>query len=93
MIYTEKIYSEKGEVQTNYKRKLPGLQESTTVSVQTKTDIVPSSIINRFLNLYNSEFFSEFSKLIDIMNGGYGSVNVYNITLFVKFGLEKQLGC
>ena len=79
------MYSEKGEVKTNYKRKLPGLQESTTVIVQTQTDIVPSSTTNRFLNLYNSEFYSEFSKKIDNVNSGYGSLNVDNNTLFVKF--------
>ena len=90
MIYNEKIYLEKGELQTNYKGKLPGLQKSTTVSVQTQTDIVPSSTTIRFLDLYKSELYLEISKIIDIMNSGYGSLKVDNNTLFVKFVLEKN---
>ena len=93
VLYNEKMYSEKREVKPNYKRKLPGLQESTTVSVQTQTDILPSATTNRFLKLYNSEFYSEFSKIIDIMNSGYGSLNVDNKTLFVKFVFEKKFVC
>ena len=89
VIYSEKIYLEKGELKTNYKGKLPGLQESTTVSVQTQTDIVPSSTTIRFLDLYNSEFYLEISKITDIMNSGYGSLKFDNNTLFVKFVLEK----
>ena len=69
------------------------MQKSTKVSVQTQTDTVPSSTTIRFLDLYNSELYSEFSKIIDKMNSANGSPNGDNNTLFVEFDLEKKFAC
>ena len=91
--YNQKLGEETKNQNTGYRCKLPKFRQSSTRTIQTQTDLLPTSTNVRFLNLYNSEHYSEFSKIVDIMNSGYGSLNVDSSTLFVKFILEKKFVC
>ena len=60
----------------NSKRKLPNVDCVFTNSVQTQTDFLPNCTINRFYSIYNGGLYGELSKILDILNSGYGCLNV-----------------
>ena len=57
---------------------------------QTQTDFVPLLTNQRFVEIHYNEHYAEFSKIIDIILSGYGSLNVDNETLFAKFVFEQK---
>ena len=62
----------------NSKRKLPNVDCVLTNSVQTQTDFLPTCAIDRFYSIYNGGLYGDFSKILDILNSGYGCLNVDN---------------
>ena len=79
--------------ETGYRCKLPKFRQSSTKTIQTQSHVSLTSTIVCFLKLYNSEQYSEFSKVVNKMNSRYGSLNVDSSILFVKFFLEKEFVC
>ena len=71
-------------------KKLPSICHAVKQNVQTQTDFVPLLTNQRFVEIYYNEHYAEFSKIIDIILSGYGSLNVDSETLFVKFEFEQK---
>ena len=69
-------------------KKLPSNCHAVMQNVQTQTDLVPLLTNQRFVEIYYNEHNAEFSKTIDIILSGYGSLNVDSETLFVTFVFE-----
>ena len=74
------------------KRKLPNIFELETVNenVQVQTDFIPTCTFNRFLSIYQNSSYAEFSKIIDIIISGYGSLNVDNENVKCNFRFELK---
>ena len=74
------------------KRKLPNIFELETVkeNVQVQTDFLPTCTFNRFLSTYQNSSYAEFSKIIDIIISGYGSLNVDNENVKCNFRFELK---
>ena len=70
--YNQKLGEETKNQKTGYRCKLPKFRQSSKRNIQNQTDLLPTSTNVRLLNLYNSVHFSKFSKIVDIMNSGYG---------------------
>ena len=58
---------------SNFKEKLPNVNMIMTQDVQTKTDFLPTCTIDRFYSIYNGGMYGELSKILEILNSGYGS--------------------
>ena len=71
-------------------KKLPSICHAVNQNVQTQTDFVPLLNNQRFVEIYYNEHYAEFSKIIDIILSGYGSLDVDSETLFVKFVFEQK---
>ena len=67
----------------NSKRKLPNVDCGFTKSVQTQTDFLPTCTIDRFYSIYNGSLYGEFSKILDILNSGYGCLHVDNSLILI----------
>ena len=74
------------------KRKLPNILELETVkeNVKVQTDFIPTCTFNRFLSIYQNSSYAEFSKIIDIIISGYGSLNVDNENVKINFRFELK---
>ena len=55
---------------------------SQTKSVQTQTDMITNVTIERFTKILNGENAAEFSRIIDIILSGHGSMEIDSNTLF-----------
>ena len=74
----------------NSKRKLPNVDCVFTNSVQTQTDFFPTCTIDRFYSIYNGGLYGEISKILDILNSGYGCLNVDNRLILIKFNVQSK---
>ena len=74
----------------NSKRKLPNADYVFTNSVQTQTDFFPNCTIDRFYSIYNGGLYGELSKILDILNSGYGCLNVDNSLILLNFNMEAK---
>ena len=74
----------------NSKRKLPNVDYVFTNSVQSQTDFLPDCTIDRFYSIYNGGLYGELSKLLDILNSGYGCLNVDNSLILLNFNMESK---
>ena len=74
----------------NSKRKLPNVDYVFTNSVQTQTDFLPNCTIDRFYSIYNGGLYGELSKILDILNSGYGCLNVDNRLILLNFNMESK---
>ena len=70
--------------------KLPSICHAVKQNVQTQTDFIPFLTNQRFVEIYYNEQYAEFSKIIDIILSGYGSLNVESETLIVKIEFEQK---
>ena len=61
---------------SNSKKKLPNVNMIMTHDVQTQTDFLPTCTIDRFYSIYNGGMYGELSKILDILNSGYGCLHV-----------------
>ena len=71
-------------------KKLPNICRAVKQNFQTQTEFVPFLTNQRFVEIYYNEHYAEFSKIIDIILSGYGSLNVDSETLFVIFVFEQK---
>ena len=74
----------------NSKRKLPNVDCVFTNSVQTQTDFLPNCTIDRFYSIYNDGLYGELSKILDILNSGYGCLHVDNSFILINFNMESK---
>ena len=74
----------------NSKRKLPNVDCVFTNSVQTQADFLPNCTIDRFYSIYNGGLYGELSKITDILNSGYGCLNVDNSFILINFNMESK---
>ena len=74
----------------NSKRKLPNGDCVFTNSVQSQTDFLPTCPIDRFYKFYNGGLYGEFSKILDILNNGYGCLHVDNSLILMNFIVESK---
>ena len=74
----------------NPKRKLPNVNCVFTNSVQTQTDILSTCTIDRFYSIYNGGLYGELSKILDILNSGYGCLNVDNSFILINFNMKSK---
>ena len=72
------------------KKKLPNVNMIMTQDVQTQTDFLPTCTIERFYSIYNGVMYGEFSKLLDILNSGYGCLHVDNSLFLINFTMESK---
>ena len=74
------------------KRRLPNIFELETVkeNVHFQTDFIPICTLNRFLCIYQNSSYAEFSKIIDVIISGYGSLNVDNENVKTNFRFELK---
>ena len=62
----------------------------STDSVQTQTDFLPTCTIDRFYSIYYVGLYAEISKILDILNSGYGSLHVDNSLILINFNVESK---
>ena len=74
----------------NSTRKLPYVDCVFTNSVQTQTDFLPNCTIDRFYSIYNGGLYGELSKILDILNTGYGCLHVDNSFILINFNMESK---
>ena len=74
----------------NSKRKLPNVDCVLTNSVQTQTDFLPTCTIDRFFSNYNGGLYGELSRILDVLNSGYGCLSVYNSLILINFNMESK---
>ena len=72
------------------KRKLPNVDCIFTNSVQTQTDFLPTCTVDRFYRIYNGVLYGELSKILDILNSGYGFLYVENSLILIKVNMESK---
>ena len=72
------------------KRKLPIVNMLMTQDVQTQTDFLPTCTIDRFYSIYNGGMYGELSKILDILNSGYGCLHVDNSLILINFNMESK---
>ena len=58
--------------------------------VQKQTDFFLSCTIERFYVIYNGGMYGEFSKILDILNSGYGCLHVDNSLILINFNMEAK---
>ena len=75
---------------SNSKKKLPNVDMIMTQDVQTQTDFLPTCTINRFYSIYKGGMYGELSKLLDILNSGYGCLHVDNSLILINFTMESK---
>ena len=75
---------------TNSKRKLPNADCVFTNRVQTQTIFLPTCTIDRVCTVYKGGLYGELSKIIDILNSGYGCLHVDNSLMLLNFNLELK---
>ena len=84
-------YNEENQLNfANSKRKLPNVDCVFTNSVQSQTDCWPTCTIDRFYSIYNGGLYGELSKILDILNSGYGCLNVDNSLVLINFNMESK---
>ena len=74
----------------NSKRKPPNVDCVFNKSVQTQTDLLPTSTIDRFYSFYNGGLLGELSKMLDILNSGFGCLHVDNRLILIYFNVESN---
>ena len=72
------------------KRKLPNVDCVSTSSVQTQTDFLPTSTVDRFYSICNGAPYNELCKILDILNSGYGCLHVDNSLIMINFNVESK---
>ena len=72
------------------KKKLPNVNKIMTLDVQTQTDFLPTCTIERFYSIYNGGMYGELSKILDILNSGYGCLHVDNSLILINFNMESK---
>ena len=75
---------------SNSKKKLPNVNTIMTQDVQTQTDFLPLCTIDRFYSIYNAGMYGELSKILDIINSGYGCLHVDNSLILIDFNMESK---
>ena len=75
---------------SNSKKKLPNVKMIMTQDVQTQTDFLPTCTIDRFYSIDNGGMYGELSKILDILNSGYGCLHVYNGLILINFNMESK---
>ena len=75
---------------SNSKKKLPNVNMIMTQDVQTQTDFLPTCTIDRFYSIYKGGMYGELSKILDILNSGYGCLHVDNSLTLINFNLESK---
>ena len=73
---------------SNSKKKLPNVNIIMTQGVQTQNDFLPTCTIERFYSIYNGGMYGELSKIIDILNSGYGCLHIDNSLILISFNME-----
>ena len=58
--------------------------------VHMQTDFLPTCTIERFYSIYNGGMYRKFSKIIDILNIGYGCLNGDNSLILINFNMELK---
>ena len=71
-------------------KKIPNVKMIMTQDVQTQTDFLPNCTIDRFYSIYNGGMYGELSKILDILNSGYGCLHVDNSLILIKFNMESK---
>ena len=61
-----------------------------TEDVQSQTDFLPTFTIERFYSIYNGGIYGELSKVLDILNSGYGCLHVDNSLILLNFSMESK---
>ena len=61
-----------------------------TQDVQTQTDFLPTYSIEWSYSIYNGGMYVELSKILDILNSGYGCLHVDNSLILMKFDMELK---
>ena len=74
----------------NSKRKLPNVDCVFTNIVQTQTDFLPTCTIDRLYSIYNGVLYVELSKILDMLNSGYGCFNIDNSLILINFNMESK---
>ena len=69
-----------------------------TQYVQTKTDFLPTCILKRLYSIYNGGMYGELSKMLDILNSGYGCLQVDDSLILIILKMKsksfnKQFSC
>ena len=72
------------------KKKLPNVNMLMTQDVQTQTDFLPTCTIDRFYSIYNGGMYGELSKILDILNSGYGCLHVDNSLILIFFNMKSK---
>ena len=72
------------------KKKLPNVNMIMTQDVQTQTDFLHTCTIERFHSIYNGGMYGELSKILDILNSGYGCLHVDNSLFLINFNMESK---
>ena len=72
------------------KKKLTNDNMIMTQDVQTQTNFLATGTIDRFYSNYNGGMYGELSKILDIVNSGYGCLNVDNSLILINFNMESK---
>ena len=72
------------------KKKLPNVNMLMTQDVQTQTDFLPTCTTDRFYSIYNGGMYGELSKILDILNSGYGCLHVDNSLILINFNMKSK---
>ena len=72
------------------KKKLPNVNMLMTQDVQTQTEFLPTFTIDRFYSIYNGGMYGELSKILDILNSGFGCLHVDNSFILINFNMESK---
>ena len=72
-----------------FRKKLPNVNMIMTQDVQTQTDFLLSCTIERFYSIYNGGMYGELSKILDILNSGYGCLHVDNSLILINFNMDS----
>ena len=74
----------------NSKRKLSNIDCVSTNSIQSQNDFLPTCTIDRFYSICNGGLYGEFSKILDILNSGYGCLHVDNSLTLINFNMKSN---
>ena len=72
------------------KKKLPNVNMIMTQDVQTQTDFWLTCTIEGFYSIYNGGMNGELSKILDILNSGYGCMHVDNSLFLINFKMKSK---
>ena len=61
-----------------------------TQDVQTQSDFLPMCMIERFYSIYNGGMYGELSKMLDILNNGYGRLHVDDSLILIILKMESK---